>query len=205
MDGEITKKEQGLNTLKKYIAWIDDGYIAEFVEEVLSNHTPDYFFEGMASTSGKYHKGETNIEHIVYCMEYGKHVVNMMTKGYYTSNQHWNDIDVDMFYAALLLHDTLKCGPEQHYRFMENGEPGTSTYHPIFPCWEFRDVEVDNKPAKLYPWYEPIMIAIATHYGPWSAVSVLDPISLPGINIGLQVFLTDYVVSRKNIKIEVEE
>jgi len=69
------------------------------------DRTPEYFWSLPASTSGKYHsKNETVVDHTIACLCIAEQVCDFQLKS------HWDQQKKDCLYAALILHDTYRCG-----------------------------------------------------------------------------------------------
>ena len=171
--------------------------VQHFVNAAL-NAAPSYFWTLKASTSGKYHHGETLVEHILYAIEYGQAHVRML--GWY-----WDDETTDVFFAALFLHDLYRCGFEGREAVDEDGKLHTDYLHPIYAATELSRLEIPEKgtdkegkpfPAYKFSWFKKFQKAVSSHMGPWSPVKELNPMHDNVLSLRFHVFLVDYVVSR---------
>lgn len=178
--------------------------IHDFTHKAL-DLAPDYFWTRMASTSGKHHKSETLVEHVLECLAFGKHIVYQMTEGYY--GEIWGSVDVACFYSALILHDIFASGPSGQEKMREDCSLSTDPFHMIYPQYLLKDIKLKNiglrcnRKPKDYAWFTKITEAILYHYGPWNPITVLDMRNLKCTDIRYQVFNVDFVVSRRNVKI----
>lgn len=163
---------------------------------------PAYFWTLKASTSGKYHSGETLVEHIFYAIEYAQHHVRML--GWW-----WDNETRDIFYSAVLLHDLYRSGFSGRERTYEDGRYGTDPLHPVYASHQlqYQEYLIDAimHVAKDQKWYSKFAKAVAGHMGPWSPLKELNPMHDNALSLRLHVFLVDYVASRENVKVHVPE
>jgi hypothetical protein len=164
---------------------------------------PDILFETPASTSGNFHKGESNGQHILKAIWYGKEVVKQMN-----TLKFWNDIATEScFISALALHDTLKYGlPGREYKYDEEacnkmsrpdllGKLKTDPLHPIYPEFYYADITVGDTKAKTHSWYKRIMSAIRYHMGPWGPTDLEDWKKFNITDLEYQVHNVDFMTS----------
>lgn len=178
------------------IQLIQSKEIQEFVKVSLDN-APAYFWTLKASTSGKYHHGETLVEHILYALEYGQAHIRML-------QWYWDEETKDLFFAALFLHDLYRCGIEDRESMDEDGFLRTDNLHPIYAASELSRLEMPSKTkvddpffAYRFSWFKKFQKAVASHLGPWSPLKELSPMHDNMLSLRLNVFLVDYVVSRQ--------
>ena len=86
---------------KNGLDFIQDKSIKEFVKFCI-NSFPDYFWESLASPSGKHHGGELLLDHVLGCVELGFKVCEQQS--------NWTQKQKDYLIASLILHDGWKCG-----------------------------------------------------------------------------------------------
>ena len=178
------------------IQLIQSKEIQEFVKVSLDN-APAYFWTLKASTSGKYHHGETLVEHVLYALEYGQANIRML-------QWYWDEETKDLFFAALFLHDLYRCGIEDRESMDEDGFLRTDNLHPIYAASELSRLEMPSKTkvddpffAYRFSWFKKFQKAVASHLGPWSPLKELSPMHDNMLSLRLNVFLVDYVVSRQ--------
>ncbi len=178
------------------IQLIQSKEIQEFVKVSLDN-APAYFWTLKASTSGKYHHGETLVEHVLYALEYGQAHIRML-------QWYWDEETKDLFFAALFLHDLYRCGIEDRESMDEDGFLRTDNLHPIYAASELSRLEMPSKTkvddpffAYRFSWFKKFQKAVASHLGPWSPLKELSPMHDNMLSLRLNVFLVDYVVSRQ--------
>lgn len=178
------------------IQLIQSKEIQEFVKVSLDN-APAYFWTLKASTSGKYHHGETLVEHVLYALEYGQAHIRML-------QWYWDEETKDLFFAALFLHDLYRCGIEDRESMDEDGFLRTDNLHPVYAASELSRLEMPSKTkvddpffAYRFSWFKKFQKAVASHLGPWSPLKELSPMHDNMLSLRLNVFLVDYVVSRQ--------
>jgi len=168
----------------------------EFVKVALDN-APDYFWTLKASTSGKYHHGETLVEHVLYALEYG--VAHLRILQWY-----WDKETKDLYFAALFLHDLYRCGIQDREAMDEDGFLRTDSLHPIYAAAELSRLEIPSKSkgddpfrAYTFSWFKRFQKAVAGHLGPWSPLKDINPMQDNVLSLRYNVFITDFVVSRQ--------
>lgn len=191
---------------------ISDPYMRKFAVLALKS-APDYFWTEPASTSGKYHVGESLVEHVLYGLQYAKEHIRMLVEG---AKRKWSTKHSDILYTAFICHDLFRSGmPGRESRY-EDGRLRTDDLHTVYAprVLKWLNMYVGPEGKKWYarnslPWNQ-LEDAMAGHYGPWSPVVHLDPTIDRDFlsSVALHVFLVDYVVSRSCIRIahpEIEE
>jgi hypothetical protein len=189
--------------LFKKCRMISDPYMRKFAVLALKS-APDYFWTEPASTSGKYHAGETLVEHVLFCLIYGKDHIRMIQAG----KNPWNDKQISIFYTALICHDLFRSGMPGRELRDKDGKLRTDDLHTIYAprALKFLNLYVGNEDKTWYaknnlPWAE-LEDAMAGHYGPWSPILSLDPtVDRVFQDVSLHVFLVDYVVSRGCLRV----
>lgn len=195
-----------------------------FFTMALLTQVPDYFWTVPASSTGKNHRPDENIEgglvkHTARACAVGEHLLRAY-------NSSYGAIQKDLIRSAIILHDSFRSGDGENL-FTRDGQLATDPMHMLHPRREFSKLSVsslliDSRVAK--PWTRPlpgmenasppivmvpgsefpsfgrIMDLIEGHYGPWSPSPKLNP--EPGSAAQI-VFLADYIASRGNILVEV--
>jgi hypothetical protein len=116
--------------------------------------SPDYFWTLPCSVSGKYHGGESLVDHVATCCL-------VLTKSVWQQvGNLWNPTTKDLTLSAMLLHDCWRCGyPGKERRY--NGNIGTDSKHPEIGAEMLRGIwgpgEHADRIAEMVEW----------HYGPW--------------------------------------
>jgi len=179
---------------------IKSSEIRAFVKVAL-DEAPTYFWTLKASTSGKYHHGETLVEHVLSAIEYGQEHVRMVVS-------FWDMETIDIFFAALFLHDLYRCGFEGREATDEDGKLQTDYLHPVYVGAALSRLQIDPEelphknwsepfPSFKFSWFKKFQKAVAGHMGPWSTIRELSPMQDNALSLGFHVFLVDYVVSRQ--------
>ena len=174
--------------------------IRAFVKVALDN-APKYFWTLKASTSGKYHHGETLLQHVLYALTYAQSHIRML-------QWYWDQETKDVFYAAIFLHDLYRCGMEGRELTDEDGQLRTDRLHPIYPASELARLEIPVEelpykkweepfPCFKFSWFKKFQKAVLSHMGPWSPISDLNPMNDNALSLRFHVFLVDYVASRE--------
>ena len=166
----------------------------------LLNRVPDYFFTVPASSSGKYHPkndlGEGGlVRHSISVVRMLEHLVE--PEGYFD----FDDDQLDCLKIAALFHDCMKSGTQEEYE--KNSH--TKFLHPLYAANFIMTVAIECG----YPYEKAIFIydAVIAHMGQWNTnknevgSKLPTPVS-PGQRI---LHLADYLASRKDINMTVEE
>jgi hypothetical protein len=189
--------------LIKKCRMIPDKMMRKFAVLSLKN-APSYFWTEPASTSGKFHAGETLAEHVLFCLIYGKDHIRMIQDG----KRPWNEKKTSIFYTALICHDLYRSGMPGRELKDEEGKLRTDNLHVVYAPMALKFINLyTGKEDKTWyaknnlPWAE-LEDAMAGHYGPWSPISSLDPtVDRVFQDVSLHVFLVDYVVSRGCLRV----
>lgn len=165
---------------------IRDPHIRTFVEEVLTNDVPAYFYTIPASVTKKYHPtkciGEGGlVEHTIMALS----VADALLPAFPELGPHR-----DYIYAALALHDTVKLGPTA------TADATTSPNHPMFPRKLYARHRGTTVKAKKY---DTIMSLIEEHMGIWGPIT---PKRRPCVRITTATFvhLCDLIASRREFE-----
>lgn len=172
-------------TFSKELGYIADSELRLFVGKVLDD-LPDYFSTVPASTSGKYHPsyalGKGGL------VRHTKAAVGIARELLRAEIFNINNSSYDIIYAALILHDGLKCG---------FGEDHTVFLHPFL-----MSAFVDDATLK-FGYFNKCAICtirkcIESHMGKWNTNSEIA-VTLPTPETALEklVHLSDYLASRK--------
>ena len=170
-----------------------------FAYALLSN-VPDYFFSVPASSSGKYHpKNDLGngglVRHSIGVARMLGHLLE--PDGYYD----FDDEQKELLKIAALFHDCMKSGTQEEYE----KNSCTKFLHPLYAANFIMTVAIECG----YPYEKAIFIydAVIAHMGQWNTnknevgSKLPTPVS-PGQRI---LHLADYLASRKDINITVEE
>jgi len=178
------KKEESMkaDVLDKEIALISNNAIREFVKKSLEN-TPDYFYIGMASSTGKHHPACT-------CKKGGL-IVHVKRAIYFISRLclglDIKGIDKDIVLAAGILHDIAKVDKNKStYEDYEN--------HPINACNYFA-VDVVGLDDKIL---QKINNCICFHMGLWTPKCIKKPIEKYS-KLEFVVYMADYLAATKDL------
>lgn len=193
----MTEKKLQLLLYSRIPNLIQSKEMQEFVKVALDN-APDYFWTLKASTSGKYHHGESLVQHVLYALEYGVAHLRML-------QWFWDQETKDLFFAALFLHDLYRCGIQDRESMDEDGFLRTDSLHPVYAASELAHLEMpsktkgDDEPFKAYrfSWFKKFQKAVAGHLGPWSPLKDLSPMQDNVLSLRFNVFMVDFVVSRQ--------
>ncbi len=171
----------------------DKDFLAHIVK--LIDSLPDYITEVPSSSSGKYHPldevgsipNRGMIRHIKRAFVVADSIIRM--------RKH-NDIDADILYAGVVLHDLLKCGwPQQKH---------TVNHHPTLIADKIDSYCKENKDnlTNLLPKFRLLGMCCRLHSGQWSSkeeirvVNAQKP-SKQEIKLIESMHFIDYVASRK--------
>lgn len=175
------------------ISNIKNSAIRDIVTHMLTV-IPDYFYYIPASSSGRYHPdfalGEGGlVRHVRAAVKIAKDLSIL-------EMEDMNDMEMDIAYAALILHDCYKAGDpdgdyDPRFRYM------TVTEHPVL---------MYNKLLAEYPGNldaRAIAEAILTHMGQWNTKYKSTETFAPKPETKIQKFvhLCDFLSSRKNLEI----
>lgn len=174
---------------KHELDFISDGKVRGFVENTLKE-LPEYFEHVAASSSGKYHPkyalGEGGL------VRHVKAAVGIAHAIFGADLPLYADLNQDVIYAALLLHDGLKHGPI---------DEGCSVFeHPLVMSNFILDKNEEDK-ALSEETSERIARCVASHMGKWTTSECSDKkLPAPYTKEEQFVHLCDYLASRKNLE-----
>lgn len=180
-----------VETFKNQLNLIKDSDIRSFTEIVLY-HTPQYFMEMPASTSGKYHPayslGEGGlVRHTKAAVKIADCLLNLEMYASLVPSR-------DLIIAALILHDSVKKG--------KNGGEWTVTEHPLNAA----DLVVETAKSISYAHMdkvEAIAGMIRSHMGQWNTDrNGFEVLPKPITKEQKFVHQCDYLASKKFIIIE---
>lgn len=175
--------------LSKEIDLIKNEEIKKFTKQTLNN-SPDYFFIGQASSTGKYHpactckKGGliTHVKRAVY-------IVDRLCRG-------WGifELDRDIALSAMILHDIAKT-PNNDSRYthadFENHPINAKKYYAI----KLEDMKKENG---IPFWVLEIDRCIKYHMGLWTPQSIKKEIKDYSLS-ELLVYTADYMAATKDL------
>ena len=167
---------------------------------ILLSNVPDYFFSAPASSSGKYHPkndlGEGGlVRHSISVARMLDHLLEPY--GYFDFNEEQKDL----LKIAALFHDCMKSGTQEEYE----KNSCTKFLHPLYAANFIMTVAIECG----YPYEKAIFIydAVIAHMGQWNTNKNEVGSKLPTPVSPRQriLHLADYLASRKDINITVEE
>ena len=159
---------------------ITDPTVKEWVLKYFKETVPEYFWDVPASTSGKYHPSQAVTAHglIKHTLMAFYNLLDIMKLEYAHKSWGIGERERSELLAAILVHDTFKCGKPVEGQDMAKH---TIKNHEMIPL-------------EFIPQEFPIIYSgVATHMGEWGAVK-------PECNLQFIVHLADYLASRKRFK-----
>ena len=178
-------------TFATELSYIVNDNLRNFISQCLDG-LPDYFRHIGASTSGKYHPAYTLGEGgLVRHTKAAVGIAKELIRAELPFTDIIDDLDTDIVYSALLLHDGLKCGM---------WEDKTAFDHPILIS-EYIKNKANELNFEELGYIRGICRCVESHMGKWNTNPDYD-FELPTPETGLQqlVHLCDYIASRKNIE-----
>jgi len=180
------------NILLKELDLIKDPLIKEWTKATLQN-TPDYFFYGMASSTGKYHPACT-------CQKGG--LLIHVKRAVYFANRlcdGWGikGIDHDIVISAVILHDIAKVpspkeDPKITYADYENHPINAQKYFaPLCPSGSIEIMISQARQGKIED-------CIRYHMGLWTPASIKKSLA-DYTNLELLVYTADYMAATKDL------
>jgi len=177
-----------LEIFEDYLNLITVEKIRDFTKFAILN-LPEYFWTAPASSSGKYHGGESLLHHVLSMLFVGKNVVESQMKDYWTERQK------SQYISAIILHDGWKFGVEETLPLKTDPNHADIGYKQILRLvMEFNKNRLEEKKDIIGAKdYSTIARAVRYHYGPflyikdnpfcwdWTAGSVI-----------IQVHMLDY-------------
>ncbi len=200
MDKEMNNGLKAEVVFKDEIKYIKSDNVRKYLLECFKKLTPDYFWDGQASSSGKFHPAIANrkhglVLHTKLCVWWGRKLA-----------QTYNCEDkIDEIVASLLLHDLQKFGTAMS---LYDGKPTlaeySSTHGPILAIQLERilidmfDIEELEKDERIQLF--SISSSVALHMGRWTN----EDLSFAWIKTSWKendvvkvVHMADYCASRK--------
>ena len=159
---------------------IPDPAVKEWTLKYFKETVPEYFWDVPASTSGKYHPPQAVTAHglIKHTLMALYNLLDIIRLDYAHKSWGITDRERSELVAAVLIHDTFKCGKPI--------EGADMTKHTM------NDHELI--PLEFIPKEFPIIYqGVAAHMGEWGAAK-------PECNFQFIVHLADYLASRKRFK-----
>jgi hypothetical protein len=185
--------------LRNEIDMIEHPILQLLVAECVEN-APDYFFEMLASTTGKFHPAYTLgegglIKHTKAAVKIAKDLLSL---------EQNNHLPKDEIIAALILHDSIKKG--------KDSSKYTVTEHPLYAA-EFIEEQFEEfietytgDEYELKQQVENVQRLIKSHMGQWNLDYRLGKEILPKPQEEDEKFVhtCDYLASRKYLTCEVD-
>jgi hypothetical protein len=162
---------------------------------------PQYFWTIPASTSSKYHNDEDNKEggtvtHTRRMLVVAKELRHVFLL---------DDKEFDLVQAAIILHDTFKCGFEgRENKYPNTGKLGTDKLHPIYPRVGLDKVVCPDSVSDAE--VDLVFELIEGHYGRWSPIPQCYPSDFSVLDrrdqLKVFVHLCDMISSRGCIEVK---
>jgi len=199
--------ENRVAVFKPEIELIKREYIRGVVKNELK-YTPDYFFYVPASSSGKYHPNFAQgagglVRHTKAAVKTA--VELMRLEQYINEFSRQRDTIKDEIIAALILHDTYKCGLDENpYVNTDMTSYKTKSSHPVLAHDQLIKHRIsENDGVYMSDLTESIADLILTHMGQWNTDHNTGKEIMPKPETYAQKFvhLCDYLASRKEITV----
>ena len=179
--------------------------IREFTLKALEM-APEYIWEINASTSGRYHKGETQTEHVLQALYLAERLGVVLE---HPLVKRFMPVEgASLLYAIVVLHDLFKCGLPGQERRRPDGSLATDPYHPLYPAEALKHIKVWDNLAiteievRECSWWSAFVEGVSGHSGPWSP----EPFDFSHLrslsNFTLLGFLCDYLSCQEGIQID---
>jgi 23S rRNA maturation-related 3'-5' exoribonuclease YhaM len=181
----MTKRE----VFAKEVNLISTSIIKEWVLASLDN-VPDYFFRGMASSTGKYHPQCTCKKHgLLIHVKRTIYLANRLCTGW-----GFDTLTKDIVLAAVILHDIAKVpspkeDPKITYADYENHPINAEKYFAL-------NTELNTEPNQTT--IKLITEAIRHHMGLWTPTSIKKSIINYSL-VELAVYTADYMSATKDL------
>lgn len=182
------------NVLLKELDLIQNPLVKQWTKDTLLN-TPDYFFYGMASSTGKYHPACSCQKHgLLVHVKRAVYLANRLCDGYGIKG-----IEHDIVISAVILHDIAKVpspkdDPKITYADYENHPLNAAKYFKTYKSEEFAIDQIDF----LFNIVEEIIGCIQHHMGLWTPKSIRKPLS-EYTQLELIVYTADYLSATKDL------
>ena len=196
IDQEKTKQET-IQTFKQMMIDeintipVDD--IKEFGLKLLED-APEYFFIVPASSSGKYHPkidlGDGGlVRHSIAVKRMLGHILEV-------NPENLTDRQKNLLELGALFHDCMKSGTQEEYE----KNPHTKFLHPAFASL----LIMDRSYKYEFPYNDAIFVAnaVTSHMGKWNSQGN-TVLPLPETPAQMVLHLADYLVSRKDVNMEI--
>lgn len=176
------------------LSLIQDSGNRQTVKAFLDTVVPDYFWSIPASSTGKYHpalsQGEGGlVRHTKAAVRVAEELSRMNDFVY---------VDMDIVYAAIIIHDTFKLGEEEsksRYTIKHHGEVAADKWHSF--AVNSRNIDTD--------FVYGVSECVLWHMGQWSGNKIIDTygeVNADFENESQMVRFADYMASRKFISME---
>ena len=183
-----------VQVFQEELSWITDDRIRQFAKTAVSQ-LPDYFFRVAASSTGKYHPEYALgpgglVRHTKAAVKIAKELLSLEMYGRYS------DIEKNLIYTAIILHDGWKHGPEKDEQITERSY--TIAAHPTLCAKWLRSINEWNT-CLTEDEMCILETAIASHMGQWNTDYRSKKAILPKPVTAIQKFVhqCDYLASRK--------
>lgn len=160
----MNNREKAKLVFEEELAYIKNEQIRAFVIEGFHRFTPDYFWDGPASSTGKHHPKISNkkhglVLHTKLCVWWARKLHQTLYAG---------ETDLDVCIAACLLHDLQKFGTTLN----EDGSPTLPQYastHGVLLAMQLEDIDSSSTSfCIIKDEIQFIIDAVAMHMGQWT-------------------------------------
>ena len=177
---------RNIKLFEREINLIVDEELRMAVKSYMDEETPDYFWTGGASSSGKYHPKFSQgmgglVRHTKAVVMFAEELLRMSSYAY------MKDEYKDYVIAACILHDTCKYGIGE----FDKAEYKNHAANAAKAFAEYAEQVMDYKPSEF------LLNAIRSHMGQWSTEKEDRPFTA----IDRCVHMADYMASRSFIDI----
>lgn len=155
--------------------------------------TPDYFYRVPASSTGKYHPqfslGDRGL------MRHVKAAVQIAEELLQLDQFRFSDLDKDLIYSGLILHDCLKHGMSySQYTCFE---------HPMYMGNYIEEIYKQNKLVTDVQTLNRLILIIKCHMGQWNTSKMSNVVlPIPITECEQFVHLCDYISSRRFLDVK---
>ena len=172
---------------KKELSYINSETLRNSIIDILDNVVPDYFYEIPASSTGKYHPkyalGPGGL------VRHTQAAVRIAADLFVLTN--YTDMHKDFIIAALILHDTFKCG-ETYNKY-------TKANHPVIAATVYQKYFDEHEMPECGRIISNLIIS---NMGKWNKDYATGAVIMPGpTNVWQKyVHICDYLASRKYLE-----
>lgn len=184
--------QEKLSVFSTELGYIKNDKLRDYLEDIIQNVIPDYFFEVPASSTGKYHPAYSlGKGGLVRHTQAAVRIAKGLAPVFYIP-----DIKLDFIVAALILHDTFKHGT--------NFSKYAQAKHPAIAAKIYKDYF--NTKGEI-EFADILYDLIITHMGQWNKdwKTNAEILPVPVTDEQKYVHLCDYLASRKYLEFKFDE